>query len=144
MLPKTEILKGLANKPATETKPSKGPCMDEDKLVHLMESKKASRSELIKACSDLGVSTEGSETDLINRLEEMLLYKDVYPKMFMKLQRTGERYSLYDRFHQKNQTRPEEILRSLNIVPDLYSYVNSSEAEQKTRSSLTTGTSYAK
>lgn len=54
-------------------------------LCHLQSSK----SELIKAYSDLGVSTEGSETDLINRLEEMLLYKDVYPKMFAKLQRTG-------------------------------------------------------
>lgn len=54
-------------------------------LCHLQ----ASKSELIKACSDLGVPTEGSETDLINRLEEMLLYKDVYPKMFAKLQKTG-------------------------------------------------------
>lgn len=54
-------------------------------LCHLQ----ASKSELIKACSELGVPTEGSETDLINRLEEMLLYKDVYPKMFAKLQKTG-------------------------------------------------------
>ncbi len=54
-------------------------------LCHLQ----ASKSELIKAHTDLGVPTEGSETDLINRLEEMLLYKDVYPKMFTKLQRTG-------------------------------------------------------
>lgn len=55
----------------------------------MLESKKASKSELIKACSDLGVSSEGSQTDLMNRLEEMLLYKDIYPKMFAKLQRTG-------------------------------------------------------
>lgn len=46
---------------------------------------------------------------------------------------SSERYSLYGHFHQKNQTRPEEILRSLNIVPDLCSNVNSSEAEQKNR-----------
>lgn len=46
---------------------------------------------------------------------------------------SAERYSLYDRFHQKNQTRPEEVLRSLNLVPDLCSFVNSSEAEQKNR-----------
>ena len=137
VVPKTEVLKGLANRPTAEPKPRKGPCLDEEELLRLMESKKvklfyfkysevsllthlftfflllksfiftleiqafvmfffsstchlqASRSELIKACSDLGVSTEGSETDLINRLEEMLLYKDVYPKMYVKLQRTG-------------------------------------------------------
>lgn len=45
---------------------------------------------------------------------------------------TAERYSLYDTFHQKNQTRQEEILRSLKIIPDLASMVNS-EAEQKNR-----------
>lgn len=31
---------------------------------------------------------------------------------------TAQRYSLYDRFHQKNQTRPEEMLCSLNLVPE--------------------------
>lgn len=50
-------------------------------LCHLQ----ASKSELIKACTALGVPTEGSETDLLNRLEELLLYKNVYPKMFTKL-----------------------------------------------------------
>lgn len=37
----------------------------------------------------MGVPAEGSETALINRLEELLLLKDVYPKMFAKLQKTG-------------------------------------------------------
>lgn len=46
---------------------------------------------------------------------------------------TAQRYSLYDRFHQKNKTRSEELLRSLNLVPELCSYVNSAEAEQKNR-----------
>lgn len=46
---------------------------------------------------------------------------------------TSERYSLYDQFHQKNQTRLEENLRSLRLVPDLSSILNSSEAEQKNR-----------
>lgn len=44
-----------------------------------------------------------------------------------------ERYSLYDRFHQKNQTRPEEILRSLDNVPELRSIINSSAGEQMNR-----------
>lgn len=43
---------------------------------------------------------------------------------------TCERYSLYDWFHQKNQKRPEEKLRSLNICPTLRTEVNSSIAEQ--------------
>ncbi|KAM6943918.1 uncharacterized protein PEZ65_001841 [Lycodopsis pacificus] len=46
---------------------------------------------------------------------------------------TCERYSLYDRFHQKNQKRPEEKLRSLNICPTLRREVNSSVAEQFNR-----------
>ena len=46
---------------------------------------------------------------------------------------TCERYSLYDRFHQKNQKRPEEKLRSLNICPTLRTEVNSSVAEQFNR-----------
>ena len=43
---------------------------------------------------------------------------------------TKERYSLYDRFHQKKQTRPEEKLRSLDICPDLRTELNTSVAEQ--------------
>lgn len=44
---------------------------------------------MVKACNALGVSNVGSTTDLINRLEELLLYKDLYPKMFIKLQKAG-------------------------------------------------------
>lgn len=47
--------------------------------------------------------------------------------------RTHERCSLYDRFHQKNQKRPEEKMRSLNICPTLRAEVNSSVAEQFNR-----------
>ncbi|XP_048026169.1 uncharacterized protein LOC125255178 [Megalobrama amblycephala] len=46
---------------------------------------------------------------------------------------TSDRYSLYDRFHQKNQKRPEERLRSLKLVPDLASLINSAAAEQINR-----------
>lgn len=257
VVPSTEFLKGLRSNTNLQASSSKA-CVNEDSILTLLESKKVTKSELTKACADLGVSTEGSETDLINRLEEMLLYKDIYPKMYAKLQRTGggvlhmgcthavtyyfspllwtesardhadgllsfahpptvyisdvagrvarhtnirtkktffhpndgrlcetsqenikaaqdktleiklpwlkniqfkgrwhegeeleeqleqperphpvtgstERYSLYDAFHQKKQTRPEEILRSLKLVPELAAMVNSSEAEQKNR-----------
>ncbi|XP_072563431.1 HMG domain-containing protein 3-like [Paramormyrops kingsleyae] len=43
------------------------------------------------------------------------------------------RFSLYDRFHQKNQKKPEELLRSVKVVPDLAALVNSSSAEQINR-----------
>jgi len=41
------------------------------------------------ACNALGISASGSQSDLINRLEELLLYKDMYPKMFVKLHKAG-------------------------------------------------------
>lgn len=46
---------------------------------------------------------------------------------------TKDRFSLYDRFHQRNQRRPEEKLRSLDLLPDLACLVNSSSAEQINR-----------
>lgn len=46
---------------------------------------------------------------------------------------TFERYSLYDRFHQGNQKRPEEKLRSLDLLPELTGILNSSMAEQLNR-----------
>ncbi|KAF4115310.1 hypothetical protein G5714_002799 [Onychostoma macrolepis] len=45
------------------------------------------REDLTKACNILGVSASGSISDIINRLEELLLYKDVYPNMFVKLKK---------------------------------------------------------
>lgn len=47
--------------------------------------------------------------------------------------KTTEWYALYDRFHQKNQKRPEESLRSLKKCPTLHSKINSSVAEQLNR-----------
>ncbi|XP_076839097.1 uncharacterized protein LOC143484316 [Brachyhypopomus gauderio] len=259
VVPKTEILKGLSQKDQAVSSRG-GLNIDEDAILQALDSKAPRREDLIKACNALGVSDVGSRTDLINRLEELLLYKDLYPKMFVKLQNTGggvlhmtcvhsvvyyqsalwwqesardhgdallsfkhpptvyvsdiagrvarhvnnrtnqqffqphdgrlcantdeniqaaleksldvqfpwitsvgfssgsashdnhdkakcvnrfssvhpvtgtsARYSLYDRFHQKNQKRPEEHLRSLKLVPDLAVLVNSSAAEQLNR-----------
>ncbi|KAL7831203.1 hypothetical protein SRHO_G00307060 [Serrasalmus rhombeus] len=47
------------------------------------------KAELVSACEALGVSTEGTREDILNRLQELLLYKDIYPKMFVKLQKAG-------------------------------------------------------
>ncbi|CAL8310368.1 unnamed protein product [Boreogadus saida] len=45
------------------------------------------RKDLQKACNALGVSGEGS--DMVNRLQELLNFTDIYPKLFTKLQKTG-------------------------------------------------------
>ncbi|KAG9276448.1 hypothetical protein AMEX_G8762 [Astyanax mexicanus] len=90
VLPKTEVLKGLSkhfNNPGKIT-----PSLPlEDVLFRVLDSKKPQKAELVAACTELGVSAEGSQSDILNRLEELLLYKDIYPKMFTKLQKTGEK-----------------------------------------------------
>lgn len=47
------------------------------------------KKELQEACYALGVSSEGSIADMLNRLQELLKFKDVYPKLFVKLQKAG-------------------------------------------------------
>ncbi len=42
------------------------------------------------------MSSAGSASDIINRLEELLLYKDIYPKMYIKLQKTGGMATSYN------------------------------------------------
>lgn len=70
--------------------------------IHLFRRKssffffKPSKSELLAACAQLGVSVAGSASDIINRLEELLLYKDIYPKMFIKLQKTGGMATMFN------------------------------------------------
>lgn len=46
---------------------------------------------------------------------------------------TSDRFSLYDRFHQRNQKQEKERLRSLDVVPELTGLINSSVAEQLNR-----------
>ncbi|XP_073672001.1 uncharacterized protein [Paramisgurnus dabryanus] len=257
IVPKTEVYKVLSQKDRAFTS-SCGLEIDEEAIMQVLESKTPKKEALVKACNALGVSHVGSTTDLINRLEELLLYKDLYPKMFVKLQKAGggvlhmscphsvvyyqsalwwqesardhgdallsfkhpptvyvsdiagrvarhvnnrtiqrffqpydgrlcenttahiqaavekrlevrfpwvtsvgfssrkvseneatyssdtlsslhpvtgtnARFSLYDRFHQKNQKRQEEVLRSLKLAPHVAALVNSSVAEQLNR-----------
>ncbi|CAL8300529.1 unnamed protein product [Boreogadus saida] len=87
-LPKTEVKKGM-KKRKEDTKVSTK-MVDEDTILTLIESKKPQKRSLQETCVALGVSDEGSITDLMNRLEELLNYKEVYPKLFLKLQNTGE------------------------------------------------------
>lgn len=47
------------------------------------------KKDLQEACDTLGVSSEGSIADMLNRLQELLNFKDVYPKLFVKLQKAG-------------------------------------------------------
>ncbi len=43
---------------------------------------------------------------------------------------TGEIYSLYDRFHEKNSNNPSDVLRHLTICPQIHANVNSESHEQ--------------
>lgn len=43
---------------------------------------------------------------------------------------TEERYSLYDRFHEKNSNNPSDVLRRLTICPQIHANVNSESHEQ--------------
>lgn len=47
------------------------------------------KKEVQDACRALGVSAEGSMADMIDRLQELLNFKDIHPKLFVKLQKTG-------------------------------------------------------
>ena len=44
--------------------------------------------------------------------------------------RTKERYSMYDRFHEKNSNNPDDVLRRLVLCPQLHANVNSESHEQ--------------
>ncbi len=69
----------------------------------------------MKACNCLGVSTTGSQTDLINRLEELLLYKEVYPKMFIKLKKAGGKILFFSRHVQRGGG--QRVLEHLPLCP---------------------------
>ncbi|XP_073681623.1 HMG domain-containing protein 3-like [Garra rufa] len=43
---------------------------------------------------------------------------------------SSEHYVLYDRFHEKNATDPKDILRRIQLVPELKGWLNSQVAEQ--------------
>uniref|UniRef100_A0A673HLD4 Uncharacterized protein n=1 Tax=Sinocyclocheilus rhinocerous TaxID=307959 RepID=A0A673HLD4_9TELE len=43
---------------------------------------------------------------------------------------SSEHYVLYDRFHEKNATDPKDILRRVQLVPELKGWLNSQVAEQ--------------
>ncbi|TKS66023.1 hypothetical protein D9C73_000079 [Collichthys lucidus] len=252
ILPKTEVKKAM--KKRTDDPKHSPKKINEDIVLEIIESKKPQKKDLQDACYALGVSSEGPIADMINRLLELLNFKDIYPKLFVKLQKAGggvlhfscihgvvyylnllfwtesardhtdgllsfksfptcyisdiagqvarhtnnrtqqlffqphdgrlcaptpdnikqainndlqidlqwaknlrspfplqgkpnkdrvsaphpitgtcERYSLYYRFHQKKQKRPEEKLRNLKICPNLRAEVNSSVAEQYNR-----------
>ncbi|KAL2082488.1 hypothetical protein ACEWY4_022306 [Coilia grayii] len=88
VLPKTEVLKGLS-KQLNSTEKSTASFPIEDALFRVLDTKKPQKAELVQACAELGVSAEGSQADILNRLEELVLYKEIYPKMFVKLQKAG-------------------------------------------------------
>ncbi|KAK7919082.1 hypothetical protein WMY93_010366 [Mugilogobius chulae] len=89
VLPKTEIKKAMGKKRDTAISKA-AQNVNEDTIRELIESKKPLRKDLQDACHALGVSSDGSVTDLIIKLEELLNFRDVYPKLFVKIQKAGE------------------------------------------------------
>ncbi|XP_077936546.1 uncharacterized protein LOC144383326 isoform X2 [Gasterosteus aculeatus] len=87
VLPKTEVKKAMKRKTGDFKHPPKK--INEDIILKLIESKKPQKKDLQEACDTLGVSSEGSIADMLNRLQELLNFKDVYPKLFVKLQKAG-------------------------------------------------------
>ena len=49
----------------------------------------SSSKRLKDLCDSIGIDSNGSCADLINRLNEMVLFKDVYPKMFRRVKICG-------------------------------------------------------
>ncbi|KAK7885891.1 hypothetical protein WMY93_025512 [Mugilogobius chulae] len=88
VLPKTEIKKAMGKKRDTAISKA-AQNVNEDTIRELIESKKPLRKDLQDACHALGVSSDGSVTDLIIKLEELLNFRDVYPKLFVKIQKAG-------------------------------------------------------
>ncbi|KAI4796434.1 hypothetical protein KUCAC02_026986 [Chaenocephalus aceratus] len=87
ILPKTEAKKALKKKKDDIKHPNMN--INEDIILGIIDSKKPKKKELQDACDALGVSSEGSISDLMNRLLELLHFKDIYPKLFVKLQKAG-------------------------------------------------------
>ncbi|XP_054595991.2 uncharacterized protein [Nothobranchius furzeri] len=88
ILPKTECKKALTKTTEHRTQPIKE--INEDIILQILDSKKCPKKDLQDACLALGVSSEGSIADLTNRLQELLNFKDVYSKLFVKLQKAGD------------------------------------------------------
>ncbi|KAK0156411.1 hypothetical protein N1851_000281 [Merluccius polli] len=83
ILPKTEVKKALKRKPDDIKHPGKK--INEDIILEIIESKKL--YVVLIYC------WFGSIADMMNRLEEMLNFKYIYPKLFLKLQKAGgEKY----------------------------------------------------
>lgn len=119
ILPKTEIRKALKKKLDNITHSTRH--INKDIILELIESKKVeyifhcqcsttklifvyyivyldiiqhNKKDLQDACLSLGVSSDESIADLMNRLQELLKFKNVCPKLFLKLQKAGGEYLL--------------------------------------------------
>ncbi|XP_041947212.1 uncharacterized protein LOC121708549 isoform X1 [Alosa sapidissima] len=89
VVPKTEVLKGLFQKGQSPSSEIVFETDEEAAILKVLESNSPKRSDLVKACNGLGVPLSGSISDLMHRLKELLLYKELHPNMFVKLQKAG-------------------------------------------------------
>ncbi|KAF4116706.1 hypothetical protein G5714_004195 [Onychostoma macrolepis] len=106
-LPKTEVFKGLSQSERVSSVCRESQDIGEEHILQILDSKSHKREDLVKACNCLGVSTTGSQTDLINRLEELLLYKE-----FWRTKKTQE-CPVCRRRSSKSDLPPNLALRNL-------------------------------
>ncbi|XP_030581204.1 uncharacterized protein LOC115777435 [Archocentrus centrarchus] len=87
ILPKTEVKKVL--KKASDDTKHPPEQINEELILQIINSEKPQKKKLQEACCALGVSGEGSIADMINRLQELMNFKDIHPKLYVKLQKAG-------------------------------------------------------
>ncbi|KAK2894898.1 hypothetical protein Q8A67_012127 [Cirrhinus molitorella] len=74
------------------------------------------KKDLQDACYALGVSSEGSIADMLNRLQELLNFKDIYPKLFLKLQKAGEKCVEADAILTDGEIKTEDLIQRLEKI----------------------------
>nr|XP_039269852.1 uncharacterized protein LOC120344622 isoform X3 [Styela clava] len=88
-VPNTEHRKGfILNKPVVE-KPLAYSKVSHEDILQAINSPLTSDSRLIDLCEVLGISSKGSSEDLVNTLNELVLFKDVCPKMYKSIKHCG-------------------------------------------------------
>ena len=95
---------------------TKGDCFPLQKITSLLL-----RREVCSAtCLGFKVRSSQEHFDLVPRNSR---------KNYIPLT-VSERYSLFDRFHEKNSTSPSDLLRRVTLVPELNAVVNTEVEEQ--------------
>nr|XP_039253461.1 uncharacterized protein LOC120330648 isoform X3 [Styela clava] len=74
-------------------KPKSGPLSHQnvthEDILKTLHGKDKNLDSLKTLCASLGVSNKGSMDDIINRLNEIVLFKEIHPKLYKNIQKCG-------------------------------------------------------